>query len=59
MRALFEKTISNFNQDQAYSIWKNFIEFENGYSDLSSIQKNEKRFIGTYTQGITRIYLFN
>ena len=48
MRALFERTISTYEKSDAFPLWKNFIDYENDYSDLASIHKNEKRFMSIY-----------
>ncbi|KAK9717514.1 mRNA 3'-end-processing protein rna14, variant 2 [Basidiobolus ranarum] len=49
IRALFERALTSLSSDKAVDIWKVFIDYENKYGDLTSIQKIERRMTETYT----------
>lgn len=42
-RALFERTLATMPASKAAPIWDKFLDYENKYGDLASIQSVEKR----------------
>lgn len=44
-RALFERTLATMSAEKAAPIWLKFLDYENKYGDLASIQNVEKRRI--------------
>ncbi|KAI8358476.1 hypothetical protein EDC96DRAFT_465074 [Choanephora cucurbitarum] len=42
-RALFERTLATMPAEKAGAIWLKFLEYENKYGDLASVQSVEKR----------------
>ena len=42
-RALFERTLATMPAEKAEQIWSKFLDYENKYGDLASIQNVEKR----------------
>ncbi|KAI8371023.1 hypothetical protein BD560DRAFT_454479 [Blakeslea trispora] len=42
-RALFERTLATMPAEKASAIWLKFLEYENKYGDLASVQSVEKR----------------
>ncbi|KAI8148365.1 hypothetical protein BJV82DRAFT_263631 [Fennellomyces sp. T-0311] len=42
-RALFERTLATMSAQKAEQIWSKFLDYENKYGDLASIQSVEKR----------------
>jgi hypothetical protein len=50
-RSLFERSLNSILPEKARGIWKMFLDYENKYGDLASIQKIEKRIAEAYPNG--------
>ena len=48
IRALFERSLSSLPANRAKPIWNKFLDYENQYGELSSIQRTEQRKSETY-----------
>ncbi|KAI8874785.1 Suf-domain-containing protein, partial [Backusella circina FSU 941] len=44
-RALFERTLATMPADKSAPVWEKFLDYENKYGDLASVQNVEKRRI--------------
>ncbi|KAG1226243.1 hypothetical protein G6F68_019778 [Rhizopus microsporus] len=48
-RALFERTLATMPSEKAAPIWQKFLDYENRYGDLASVQNVEKRRLEALT----------
>lgn len=50
-RSLFERALQQVKTDEAFDIWRAYLDYETQYGDLQTVLQLEKRFKQAYPNG--------